>query len=99
MRTITVKRRKHFVGFSDIYNLTISDALGKRNIKLKNGQTVMMPADDGEVELKVSAETSTGYAESNILTAPSGGDMSFKIETGYSVYFGANYTIKRIDNT
>jgi len=99
MRTLTVKRRKHFVGSLILYNLTISDALGKRNIKLKNGQTVQFPADEGEVELTVSAETATGYAESNVLTVPSGGDMSFKIETGYSVYHGSNYTIKRIDNT
>lgn len=98
MRTLTVKRKKHFVGFPDIYKLTVSDALGKRSIKLKNGQTIQFPADEGEVELKVSAETATGYAESNILTVPAGDDMSFKIETGYSVYYGANYTIKRVDN-
>lgn len=98
MRTLTVKRKKHFVSSLIPYSLTISDALGKRSIKLKNGQTVQVPADDGEAELAVSAETSSGHVESNILALPSGGDMSVKIETGYSVYFGANITIKRIDN-
>ncbi len=96
MRTLTVKRKKHFVGFNELYTLTISDKLGLRRIKLKNGQTVTVPVDEGEVTLKVSADTATGFSESAAVTVPEGEDLVYRIETGYSVYYGANYKIKRV---
>lgn len=97
MRTFTVKRKKHFFGSSEAYTLTISDSLGLRSVKLANGQTLSLPVDDGQVELKVGAMSITGYTESKPIDAPPGGDMSFAVETGYDVYMGVTYTIKRTD--
>lgn len=97
MRILSVKRKKHFVGASEKYTLTISDSLGLRSIKLENGKTAEIYADDGEVRLKVSSLAASGYAESAEYVAPSGGDMSFSVETAYDLYSGAAYTIRRTD--
>lgn len=80
---------------SEPYSVTISDELGLRSVKIANGQTLSIPVDDGNVSLKVGAMSPLGYAESPVLYVAPGGDEEFKIETGYSIYTGANYRIKK----
>ena len=72
------------------YSITISDALGVVALEVLVGVAV----DDGEVTLKVGALSPLGYAESPALCVAPGGDEVFRIETGYSIYTGANYRIK-----
>lgn len=94
MRNFTIKRKKHFVCSREPYTVTISDALGLRSVKISNGQTLSVPVDDGEVTLKTGAMSPLGYAESPVLYVAPGGDGKFRIETGYSIYTGANFRIK-----
>ena len=95
MRNFSIKRKKHFVNSNEPYSITISDALGLRSSKIANGQTLSVPVDNGEVTLKVGALSPLGYAESPALCVAPGGDEVFRIETGYSIYTGANYRIKK----
>lgn len=97
MRTLTIHRKKHFIDSSADYTLTVCDDIGMRRIRLKNGQTAAIPVSDGDIRLKIGVNGAYGYSESEEITAPAGGNMSYKIETGYSIYFGPNYTIKRTD--
>ena len=79
----------------ELYTITVSDTLGLRSVKIANGQTLSVPADDGEVTLKVSAMSPLGYAESPVLCVAPGGDGEFRIETGYGIYTGANFRIRK----
>ena len=66
-----------------------------RNFSIKRKKHFVNSNEPYSITLKVGALSPLGYAESPALCVAPGGDEVFRIETGYSIYTGANYRIKK----